>query len=122
MELPPIIVPKITLARLGCNPARVKIERRCIPIACIVGIATGTKQIPATNTAKIFTAIVGEFYAINVMTQTGYTASVLYLPTGYHNAMVTRLKYKSPLGFAYQFDAVPADNPAGYAYKGVSVS
>src|SRR5512146_888366 len=123
---------KLTIATIGGSPERAKTEKGRVHVAQIFGIATGTKEVPnPMDETKPFTAIVGNFEAVNMHDGTIHRSGVLYLPGGLHEMVTGMLdelkdnkesKFDKPqVQFALAIDATPADNPAGYQYVGNSL-
>lgn len=127
---------KITIATIGGSPERAKTEKKRVHVAEIYGIATGVKMVEnPMDDSKPFTAITGNFEAVNMHDGETWRSGVLYLPGGFHELILgmldeleeaiklpdddprRRSKFdKASVQFALAIDSEPADNPAGYTY------
>ena len=118
---------KLTMATIEAAPERAKTEKKRVFVASFIGIASGVKLVdnPMGNPPH-FTALTGQFEATNHKSEI-WRSGVLYLPGGFHEMILSMLEElteaedrskfdKASVSFALHIDAVPADNPAGYAY------
>lgn len=118
---------KLTMATIEASPERAKTEKRRVSVAEFYGIASGIKLVDNPMGDVPYTALTGNFEAVNTYNGEIWRSGVLYLPGGFHEMIVAMLndltedegrsKFdKASVQFALAIDAVPADNPAGYAY------
>jgi hypothetical protein len=118
---------KLTMATIEASPERAKTEKKRVQVAEFYGIASGIKLVDNPMGDVPFTALTGNFEAVNLHNGEIWRSGVLYLPGGFHEMIVAMLndltdneersKFdKAQVQFALAIDAVPADNPAGYSY------
>src|SRR5271156_3198273 len=83
---------KLTISTIGGSPERAKTNKARVHVAEIYGIATGQKEVenPMGN-PQFFTAITGNFEAINMHTGEIWRSGVLYLPGGFHEMILAML-------------------------------
>ena len=117
----PTLLTKMSVATMGC-PAKKILgygdEVRTLPLARILGVATGIKVKEDKNSGYVHIAIVGEFEGINMHTGEVFRAAVLYLPAGIHELLEGPLRANkdASIEFALDIAAVRATNAAGYSY------
>lgn len=120
----PNFVSKISMKSIGVSPAKHATDKGT-PIAIILGMASGLKDVVDKVRGETFHALVGEFEANNLETGEVFRSGVLYLPTGIHDMIeggVKKLQGESDfVQFALQIIAVKANNPAGYTYQAKSL-
>ena len=110
------LVSKISMAK--CHG---KISRDDLPkgtILRVLGIARDTKTGPDKNKpGEFWTALVGDFVAIDTITGEEYRSGVCFLPNTAQNLIVGALG-GDPNGVEFAFDigVKKADNPVGYEY------
>lgn len=85
-------ISKITIKAIGANAKLGAVAQPGVRvhIADILGIATGTKVKEQPN-GDIFTAITGQFEAVNVETGEVFSSGVLYLPGGIQESLESAL-------------------------------
>lgn len=109
------------LSKISVAKCHGKISRDALPTGPILrvgGIATGTKSGPDKNRpGETWTALTGDFIAIDTVTGEEYRAGVCFLPTVGQNLVLGALG-GSPDGVEFGFDigVKKADNPVGYEY------
>lgn len=123
----PLIVPTITLSRIGCDPRAAVANTKAgeapkeVCVARIAGHATGT-GVDTDKTGQVYVHAAGQFAATNMQTGAQYRAGKLYLPGGFHEMVVSEIEKTresgAPVEFAIEIWAVSADNPIGYSYVG----
>ena len=118
---------KLTMRTIEASPERAKTHKQRVAVAEFYGIADGIKLVDDPAGDQTFTALTGNFEAVNTFTGEIWRSGVLYLPGGFHEMIVAMLNQitedkdrskfdKAQVQFALAIDAVPADNPAGYSY------
>lgn len=118
---------KLTISTIGGSPERAKTEKRRVQVCEIYGIASGVKLTDNPEGGPPFTAITGNFEAVNMHDGLTWRSGVLYLPGGFHEMVLAQLEAitedekrskfdKAQVQFALAIDAEPAANPAGYCY------
>jgi hypothetical protein len=133
-EYDPVIwKPKLTIAQIGGNPGAVIQSKRAEPIVRFIGQASGIKTVDDPNHPGVtFIALTGAFKATNLQTGVEYRSGILYLPSGFHDAIVEELDSQlsdqkesnfdhRPVEFALEISAVPANNPSKYSYEAMSL-
>lgn len=126
--------PKITIAQIGGNPAAAKSKMSKVWVATIVGMADGIKTVNNPMYPDVeFIALTGTFMATNRDTGVSYRSGIVYLPSGFHEAVIAQLSrqlakenkesaYENVLSeFALDIYAVPSGNPSGYSYEATSL-
>jgi hypothetical protein len=127
---PVIWKPKLTIAQIGGNPGIVVQTKKAEPIVLFIGQATGIKTVDDPNhVGNTFIALTGAFKATNLQTGVVYRSGIMYLPSGFHDAVVDQLDREfgdgtsdhRPVEFALEISAVPANNPIKYSYEAKSL-
>ncbi len=124
----------LTMATIGAAPERAKTQQRVVLLCRIAGEVRGTARECSAEEMKkpedqreYFTALVGQFEA-DVYDDNGevvsYAGGQCYLPTGFHEAVLTELtraiEANGDSGFArFNLEFAASDKtkaPAGYSY------
>ncbi len=109
------------LSKISVAKCHGKISRDALPTGTILrvgGIATGTKSGPDKNRpGETWTALTGDFVAIDTVNGEEFRAGVCFLPTVGQNLVLGALG-GSPDGVEFGFDigVKKADNAIGYEY------
>lgn len=121
------IVPKITVATMGCNPSQAKADDKKVLVARVAGKASGLKHTVGKD-GDPTTGVTGEFFGVNAQKGTQFQSGVLYLPSGIIELLIDAVVGEGELDandkpifnrieFAFEIFAVPAKNPIGYSYQ-----
>lgn len=120
----PNLVAKITMKTLGVSPAKHATDKGA-PIAVVMGMASGIKEVVDKVRGDVYHALVGEFEAENLETGEVFRSGVLYLPAGIHDMVegaVKKLQGESDfVQFALQINVIKSASSAGYAYQAKSL-
>lgn len=89
-------------------------------IGTIIGRATGIKAIKMPN-GDVFEGLKGMFEASNAETGEVTSSGVCYLPSGFHDLVIEKLRSGDgeqllTVEFAYRVFSVPATNPQKFSY------
>lgn len=110
------IISKISIKTVygTVKPASVPAEG-ILPIARVYGIATKTKTGMSDN--GDWTALIGEFEAVNVVTGESFSSSKAFLPAAAQGAIEVAMDATDkPVEFAYEIGLRFAENDYGYIF------
>lgn len=107
--------PKLTVKDLG-NPKLVTSDNPRVILGKIIGSVTKVKN-KVDAKGEVFQALVGTFEGVSEASKNVIRSGVLYLPGGFHDAIVETIEAGADrVDFAYEIAAVHASNPIGYSY------
>jgi hypothetical protein len=115
-----IIVSKMSLKGMGCRPRG---GEEAVVLARVGGKASGILA-GEDRTGRMYSALTGQFYGINMETGETFASGKLFLPSGIHEQVEARVKELAEGGvvmFGLEIRCVAAANPVGYTYQAVSI-
>lgn len=99
------------------SPAQKKDAPAKREIGTVIGRATDIKVIKMPN-GDTYSGLRGSFEATNAETGEVTTAGICYLPSGFHDGVLSKLEQEgvASVDFAYRVYSIPASNPQGFSY------
>jgi hypothetical protein len=116
------IIGKITMSAIGCKPGLVQTlpdGENELPLARLYGKLNEVRVQNDKDKGVSYTYFVGTFEAINMQDGEVFRSGKMFLPKGI-SELVEAAVQKNPntaIGFAFQVNAIKANNPAKYSYK-----
>lgn len=126
-------IPKMNIKSIECDPKMVfgkpPEDKTPLPLARIFGVATDTKTDEDKRTGNVWTALVGDFEGINLISGKRFKSAMLFLPSGIQEVIegpVVEIAHLRDAGekvdsmrveFALEIASIRATNAAGYSYQ-----
>ncbi len=126
------IISKLSVKTIGCNPKKAAAmddvpggPAPSVALCKVYGIASGIKHTEDTRDGKIYTALIGDFEAINLQDGKIYRSGKLYLPAGIQEVIEAPLQAAADhdppqsiaIRFGFELSSVKSGNPIGYSYQ-----
>lgn len=118
-----ITIGKLSVRGIGCIPGPAPKDNPkllCIILGKASALVNGVDKL----TDREWTALKGDFLAVNLATNERFRSGKLFLPAGIHESIEERVRQLQDGGlvkFALQLRSVEAKNPAGYSYQAVTL-
>jgi hypothetical protein len=120
----PTLIAKLSVKGIGCVPVgRSTPTSLCVILGRASGIKTGVQKDKSGEITGEWSALTGSFQAKNLETGEVFRSGKLFLPSGIHEVVESKVKELGETGgvveFALEIRSIESSSPAGYKYQAV---